>query len=138
MAKKPQAKKVETIIVESATSKNRKARLERHLKKHPNDVQAQKASTSTKAPRKAPKVKGVHPKQKFKLRDASGKVVGLANFSTFDFANAIFIQNDDGKLVENPEIRQAWNHYKSQLANAKQYKKRADEVLLTRARKKNK
>ena len=137
MAKKPQAKKVETIIVESATSKNRKARLERHLKKHPNDVQAQKASTSTKAPRKAPKVKGVHPKQKFKLRDASGKVIGLANFSTFDFANAIFIQNDEGKLVENPEIRQAWNRYKSLLVNAKQYKYK-HKALLTRGRKKNK
>ena len=117
MAKPAKKVAVSAAVVENKTSINRKARLERHLKKHPNDAQAKKAQTSTKAPRKAPKVKGAHPRQKFKLRDASGKVIGQANFSTFDFATSIFIVNESGKLQENPEIKQAWNRYKSQLAN---------------------
>jgi len=59
MAKPAKKVAVSAAVVENKTSINRKARLERHLKKHPNDAQAKKAQTSTKAPRKAPKVKGV-------------------------------------------------------------------------------
>lgn len=116
MAKQPAKKS--TPVVENKTAINRAKRLARHLKQHPNDTQAQKAAKGTKAPRKAPKAKGVHPQPKYKLRDASGKIVGLANFSTFSFANNILVLNEKGNLTENPEIRVEWNKYKSALANA--------------------
>ena len=117
MAKQP-AKKVATPVVENKTAINRAKRLARHLKQHPNDAQALVASKNTKAPRKASKEKGNFPKMKFPVRDASGKVVGFANFSTFSFANNILVLNEKGNLTENPEIRIEWNKYKSQLANA--------------------
>lgn len=112
MAKQP-AKKSTPVVVDNKTAINRAKRLARHLKQHPNDAQAQKAAKGTKAPRKAPKAKGVHPQPKYKLRDASGKIVGLANFSTFDFATNMFIVGERGNLVLNPEVKLAWQRFKS-------------------------
>lgn len=58
MAKQNAKKAVETKVVTfPKTEANRTARLERHLRKHPNDIQAGRA-TSTKERRQKPKVKG--------------------------------------------------------------------------------
>lgn len=119
MAKQPQKKPVvATPVVENQTEKNRARRLARHLKNHPNDKQASVAATKSKAPRKAPKTKGNFPAAKFPVRDESGKVVGFANYKTFYFCGIEMIVGEKGTLVQNPEIREAWNRYKSQLANA--------------------
>lgn len=118
MAKKPVKKVVvATPVVENKTAINRAKRLARHLKQHPNDAQAIAASKGAKAPRKSSKTKGNFPAQKHPVRDDSGKVVGVANFSTFYFANTMYIV-EDGKIKQNPEIKEVWNWYKSQLANA--------------------
>ena len=118
MAKKP-AKKVTvaTPVVESKTAQNRKARLARHLKKHPNDAQAVLAQKKDKAPRKASKTKGNFPEQKYPVRDESGKVVGYASYKTFSFYGIETILSEKGTWVANPEVKEAWNRYKSQLAN---------------------
>ncbi len=118
MAKQP-AKKVivATPVVENKTAINRAKRLARHLKQHPNDAQALVASKTTKAPRKASKAKGNFPAQKYPVRDESGKVVGFANASSLYFANTLTIV-EDGKIKQNPEIKEVWSWYKQQLANA--------------------
>lgn len=118
MAKQP-AKKViaATPVVENKTVVNRAKRLARHLKQHPNDAQAVVASKTTKAPRKSSKTKGNFPAQKYKVRDDSGKVVGFANASSLYFANTLTIV-EDGKIKQNPEIKEVWSWYKQQLANA--------------------
>ena len=117
MAKQP-AKKVATPVVENKTAINRAKRLARHLKQHPNDAQALVASKTTKAPRKASKAKGNFPTKKHKIRDDAGHFIGLANASAFYFTNRLTTVDEDGKLKQNPEIREVWSWYKSQLANA--------------------
>jgi hypothetical protein len=119
MAKQP-AKKVivATPVVENKTAVNRAKRLARHLKQHPNDAQALVASKTTKAPRKASKTKGNFPAQKHPVRDESGKVVGFASYSSFSFYGSEMVQNEKGNWVQNPEVKEAWNKYKSKLANA--------------------
>lgn len=118
MAKQP-AKKVivATPVVENKTAINRAKRLARHLKQHPNDAQAVAASKTTKAPRKASKTKGNFPAQKHKVRDDAGNIIGLANASSLYFANTLTIV-EDGKIKQNPEIKEVWSWYKQQLANA--------------------
>ena len=117
MAKQP-AKKVATPVVENKTAINRAKRLARHLKQHPNDAQALVASKNDKAPRKSSKTKGNFPAKKHKIRDDAGHFIGLANASAFYFTNRLTTVDEDGKLKQNPEIREVWSWYKSQLANA--------------------
>lgn len=123
MAKQSQKKPVvATPVVESKTAINRAKRLARHLKQHPNDKQASAAATKSKSPRKASKAKGNFPAAKHPVRDESGKVVGFANYSTFSFCGIEMVVGEKGNLVQNPEIREVWNKYKSQLANASKSK----------------
>ena len=117
MAKQP-AKKVATPVVENKTAINRAKRLARHLKQHPNDAQAKVASKNDKAPRKSSKTKGNFPAKKHKIRDDAGHFIGLANASAFYFTNRLTTVDEDGKLKQNPEIREVWSWYKQQLANA--------------------
>ncbi len=57
---------------ELRAEKNRKKRIAKHLKKHPNDAQTVKAATKPKAKRSASKSKGNFPPAKFILRDSAG------------------------------------------------------------------
>ena len=119
MAKKPQKQAaVVQAPTTSQTEKNRQARIARHRKTHPTDLQAKEAAKHAGAPRKAPKVKGNFKKPLFKIRDASGKVTGYANYVTFYFAGRETLVNEKGQLVQNPEVKEVWNEYKSSLANA--------------------
>ena len=77
MAKQKTSVQVATAsVAQIKTDANRDARLARHLKKHPNDVQALSAKGKQKTPRKASKVKGNFPSKKyFYLDGASQKVM---------------------------------------------------------------
>ena len=126
MAKKKPQKQAAVVQASttSQTEKNRQARIARHLKTHPTDLQAKEAAKHAGAPRKAPKIKGNFKKPLFKIRDASGKVTGYANYVTFYFAGKETLVNEKGQLVQNPEVKEVWNEYKSSLANAVQRKQR--------------
>lgn len=56
----------------SATEANRKARLARHAKQHPND---QTVAQSKGTPRKKPKAKGSAPQPVLKIRDKAGNLI---------------------------------------------------------------
>lgn len=61
--------------------KNRKARLAKHMKAHPNDIQAEKASKTDGTQRNTPGVKGNYPEANNHLRDASGKIIAPGTFA---------------------------------------------------------
>ena len=60
--------------------KNRKARLARHLKKHPNDAQAVDATKVEGKQRDKSGTKGNYPEQKFYLFDKAGNKILIGSF----------------------------------------------------------
>lgn len=74
MAKAKKATQKVEAKVFTQTEKNRARRLEKHLKNHPNDKQAAKA-TATAPVRKKSKAKGNFPAPVVKIRDAAGNVL---------------------------------------------------------------
>lgn len=65
---------------------NRKAKLARHAKKHPNDKQAEKASLKVKDYKNKPNTKGNYPAKKDNLmRDAvTGQPIADAEFTNWN------------------------------------------------------
>jgi hypothetical protein len=61
--------------------KNRIAKLKRHLKKHPNDSQAEKATKHSGTRRTAPNTKGHFPAKKNIIRDKAGHVIVMPKFT---------------------------------------------------------
>ena len=61
--------------------KNRKDKLARHLKKYPNDAQAQAATLNEGTQRDKSSTKGCYPSKQFVLRDAAGHVIQESNFT---------------------------------------------------------
>ena len=69
-----------TYAVEGRREKNRIARLNRHLKKFPDDAAALKALKTAKAPRKASRVKGHFPDEKVFVVDGAGHKTPVGSF----------------------------------------------------------
>lgn len=59
---------------------NRKARLARHLKQHPNDAQALTASSVEGSPREKATTKGNFPAKKYFVYDGAGQKTLIGSF----------------------------------------------------------
>ncbi len=73
---------------DSRAAKNRARKLARHMKKHPNDAQAERMVGKAHTYRKAPRVKGAFPAEKWVPRDGAGNALSTPTFATFANKNA--------------------------------------------------
>lgn len=85
MAKRHSKKGKGTYAVYRASSRaevNRKARIERHLKKHPNDAQTSAVKSKAGTPRTAPGNPGSvgQPEKRIKIYDGTGVAIPLPDF----------------------------------------------------------
>jgi hypothetical protein len=83
MAKKKSLKGKGYYAVYASTNqaeKNRIAKIKRHLKKHPEDAQAQAALKQVGTRRAASNTKGNHPKPESFYRNSAGHKVLMPNF----------------------------------------------------------
>lgn len=84
MAKKKSLKGKGTYAVyraESRAETNRKARIERHLKKHPNDKQSAIAKGKAKSPKQNPSTKLGQPAKRVEYRDKAGNLMERPSFA---------------------------------------------------------
>lgn len=132
MAKQPKAKvsSVQQATVSVARQKtidNRLERLERHLRKFPNDVKAKEALKHEKPQRKASKQKGNFPKAKawacdeksgFKRSIVSFPFMNLEYFvpKINEATGEVEMRGSQIQTMVNPVISQAWSEYKSEKA----------------------
>lgn len=65
---------------EDRRKKNRLSRIERHMKRHPNDKQTLLSATKALEPKTPSRNKGNYPPERVVYRDASGKEVGSPYF----------------------------------------------------------
>ncbi len=70
-----------SAAVATQTAKNQAVRLNRHLKRHPNDAQSAKAVGKPRTARKAPYVKGSFRKVNKAYRDEAGHVLEAPRFA---------------------------------------------------------
>jgi hypothetical protein len=153
MAKKP-AQVVQTAKVDpkrERTIKNRKERLERHLKKFPSDQVAQAALGKEKPARKTPKTKGAFPKPVIRIIECLQRPTGKRDKKTgqpitlnasgfvsekfkegtvltFGSREPILVEtvgkNGRPGLALNPLAVEAWTEYQANSRKASQRKPR--------------
>ena len=129
MAKKQtaQVQQATVSVARQKTMDNRKARLERHLKKFPNDSVAKEALKHENPARTKSKVKGSYPKQKFWVRDeGSGfkREQFKLTFATLEYfvpkadalGNEVLDKHGRVEMVINPVISSEWSKYKDEIS----------------------
>lgn len=150
MAKKPaQAAVVQTKAdpKRERTIKNRERRLAAHLARFPEDKVAKAALGKEKPARKAPKNKGAFPKPVIRITECmpvptgrkdkkTGKAItkpgsGFVSSKhvqgkvlTFGSTEPLFVEKE-GKLIPNPEIKEAWEAYLAESVRATKRKRNA-------------